>query len=64
VEVVRTADDDGAGQAVDHLVSLGHRDIVHIDGDSHLARLEGQNAPGREIVIALRLVIRETTAAR
>jgi len=32
VEVVRTADDDGAGQAVDHLVSLGHRDIVHIDG--------------------------------
>ncbi len=32
VEVVRTADDDGARQAVDHLVSLGHRDIVHIDG--------------------------------
>jgi DNA-binding LacI/PurR family transcriptional regulator len=32
VEVVRTADDDGASQAVDHLVSLGHRDIVHIDG--------------------------------
>jgi len=32
VEVVRTADDDGAGQAVDHLVTLGHRDIVHIDG--------------------------------
>ena len=32
VEVVRTADDDGASQAVDHLVALGHRDIVHIDG--------------------------------
>jgi DNA-binding LacI/PurR family transcriptional regulator len=32
VEVVRTADDDGARQAVDHLVELGHRDIVHIDG--------------------------------
>jgi len=32
VDVVRTADDDGARQAVDHLVSLGHRDIVHIDG--------------------------------
>jgi DNA-binding LacI/PurR family transcriptional regulator len=32
VEVVRTADDDGAAQGVDHLVSLGHRDIVHIDG--------------------------------
>jgi DNA-binding LacI/PurR family transcriptional regulator len=32
LEVVRTADDDGAGLAVDHLVALGHRDIVHIDG--------------------------------
>ena len=32
VEVVRTADDDGAGLAVDDLVALGHRDIVHIDG--------------------------------
>jgi DNA-binding LacI/PurR family transcriptional regulator len=32
VEVVRTADDDGACQAVDHLVSLGHREITHIDG--------------------------------
>jgi DNA-binding LacI/PurR family transcriptional regulator len=32
VDVVRTADDDGARQAVDHLVSLGHRDIVHIAG--------------------------------
>ncbi|WP_217546304.1 LacI family DNA-binding transcriptional regulator [Streptomyces sp. GbtcB6] len=32
VQVVRTADDEGARQAVDHLVSLGHRDILHIDG--------------------------------
>jgi DNA-binding LacI/PurR family transcriptional regulator len=32
VEVVRTADDDGAGLAVDHLVALGHHEIVHIDG--------------------------------
>lgn len=32
LEVVRTADDEGARQAVDHLVALGHRDIVHIDG--------------------------------
>jgi DNA-binding LacI/PurR family transcriptional regulator len=31
-EVVRTADDEGARQAVDHLVGLGHRDVVHIDG--------------------------------
>ena len=32
VEVVRTADDDGASLAVDHLVALGHHEIVHIDG--------------------------------
>jgi DNA-binding LacI/PurR family transcriptional regulator len=32
VDVVRAADDEGARQAVDHLVALGHRDIVHIDG--------------------------------
>jgi DNA-binding LacI/PurR family transcriptional regulator len=32
IDVVRTADDEGARQAVDHLVALGHRDIVHIDG--------------------------------
>ncbi|MFF7793034.1 substrate-binding domain-containing protein [Streptomyces sp. NPDC007991] len=32
LEVVRTADDEGARQAVDHLVGLGHRDIAHVDG--------------------------------
>ncbi|WLW57607.1 LacI family DNA-binding transcriptional regulator [Streptomyces sp. YU58] len=32
LEVVRTADDKGARQAVDHLVALGHRAIAHIDG--------------------------------
>ncbi|MFF4253822.1 LacI family DNA-binding transcriptional regulator [Streptomyces sp. NPDC001663] len=32
VDVVRAADDEGAHQAVDHLVALGHQDIVHIDG--------------------------------
>jgi DNA-binding LacI/PurR family transcriptional regulator len=32
VDVVRTADDEGARQAVDHLVALGHSDVVHIDG--------------------------------
>lgn len=32
VDVVRTSDGAGMRQAVDHLVELGHRDIVHVDG--------------------------------
>jgi DNA-binding LacI/PurR family transcriptional regulator len=32
VDVVRTADDEGLHQAVDHLVAGGHRRIAHIDG--------------------------------
>ncbi|WP_205843671.1 LacI family DNA-binding transcriptional regulator [Nakamurella deserti] len=32
VDVVRTADDQGLHQAVDHLVQLGHRRIVHVEG--------------------------------
>jgi DNA-binding LacI/PurR family transcriptional regulator len=32
LDVVRTADHEGLRQAVDHLVGLGHRRIVHIDG--------------------------------
>ena len=32
VDVVRTADDEGMHLAVDHLVALGHRDVVHVDG--------------------------------
>jgi DNA-binding LacI/PurR family transcriptional regulator len=32
IDVVRTADDEGLRQAVDHLVAIGHRRIAHIDG--------------------------------
>ncbi|MFJ2443736.1 MULTISPECIES: LacI family DNA-binding transcriptional regulator [unclassified Streptomyces] len=32
LDVVRTADDDGVGQIVDHLVALGHRVIAYVDG--------------------------------
>jgi DNA-binding LacI/PurR family transcriptional regulator len=32
-DVVRVADDDGVAQAVDHLAELGHRTVVHVDGD-------------------------------
>jgi DNA-binding LacI/PurR family transcriptional regulator len=32
VDVVRTADEQGVAQAVDHLVGLGHSQIAHVDG--------------------------------
>jgi DNA-binding LacI/PurR family transcriptional regulator len=32
VDVVRTADDEGVHLAVDHLVALGHREVVHVEG--------------------------------
>jgi DNA-binding LacI/PurR family transcriptional regulator len=32
LDVVRAADEVGVAQAVDHLVALGHRAIVHVDG--------------------------------
>ncbi|MGW4756240.1 LacI family DNA-binding transcriptional regulator [Streptomyces chartreusis] len=32
LDVVRSADDEGVGLLVDHMVGLGHRAIAHIDG--------------------------------
>jgi DNA-binding LacI/PurR family transcriptional regulator len=40
VDVVRTADLEGARQAVDHLVELGHRSILHIDMGRHPGAVE------------------------
>lgn len=31
-DVVRAADGEGVAAAVDHLIGLGHRDVVHVDG--------------------------------
>jgi DNA-binding LacI/PurR family transcriptional regulator len=31
-DVVRVADEAGVGESVDHLIGLGHRRIVHVDG--------------------------------
>lgn len=36
VDVVRTSDEHGMSQAVQHLVGLGHRRIAHIDGGDSL----------------------------
>ena len=50
VDVVRTSDEHGMGQAVDHLVGLGHRRITHVDGGDGLiaaARREGYVAAMR-----------------
>ncbi len=34
VDVIRTSDDHGLRQAIDHLVGLGHRDVIYLDGGS------------------------------
>ncbi|RRO14496.1 LacI family transcriptional regulator [Saccharopolyspora rhizosphaerae] len=44
VDNVRTADDAGVRQAVDHLVDLGHRAIVHVDGGDEPGSAERRTA--------------------
>ncbi|WP_235877070.1 LacI family DNA-binding transcriptional regulator [Saccharopolyspora terrae] len=44
IDNVRTADEAGAQQAVDHLVDLGHREIVHVDGGDEPGSAERRDA--------------------
>ena len=39
-DVVRVADDLGVARAVEHLLALGHRDLVHVDGGDHPSAAE------------------------
>ncbi len=41
---VRSADGKGIRQSVDHLVALGHRAIVHIDGGEHAVSIDRRRA--------------------
>ena len=43
LDVVRAADGRGMGAAVDHLVGLGHRRIVHVSGGSGLIAADRRN---------------------
>lgn len=44
IDNVRTADEAGVRQAVDHLVELGHREIVHVDGGDEPGSAERREA--------------------
>lgn len=44
VNTVRSADGIGIRQSVDHLVSLGHRRIVHVDGGNHAVSIDRRDA--------------------
>ena len=51
VDVVRTSDDEGMRHAVEHLVRLGHRRILHVDGGAgpvSTARRRGYRAAMRK----------------
>jgi DNA-binding LacI/PurR family transcriptional regulator len=42
-DVVRVADEQGVGEAVAHLVELGHRDLVHVDGGGEAMAADRRN---------------------
>jgi DNA-binding LacI/PurR family transcriptional regulator len=59
VDVVRVADDEGVGLAVDHLVGLGHRDVAYLDGGRGsiaLGRVAGYERAMRRACLTPRIV--------
>jgi DNA-binding LacI/PurR family transcriptional regulator len=59
VDVVRAPDDQGVGQAVSHLTSLGHRDIAFVDGGQGAItsdRRQGYRQAMRRHVLAARVI--------
>ena len=44
VDIVRTSDEHGIGLAIDHLVELGHRRIVHLQGGTSLVAIARRDA--------------------
>jgi DNA-binding LacI/PurR family transcriptional regulator len=58
-DVVRSADDTGVALALDHLIALGHRDIVYVDGGRGAiaaARRRGYRAAVRRAGLPARVV--------
>ena len=55
VDVVRVSDEQGAQQAVDHLVHLGHHDIVHIEAQPGLPGAAGRRSGYRRAMRRHRL---------
>jgi DNA-binding LacI/PurR family transcriptional regulator len=55
LDVVRVADDEGVGLAVDHLAGLGHREIAYLDGGAGMiaaARVRGYDDAMRRLGLA------------
>ena len=68
VDVVRSADDEGVRQAVDHLVELGHHTIAYVDGgrsqmstDRPAPRVHRGDASGHGLTDQLRVLPGDST---